>query len=80
MMATKSLYKEITDEYVAAKAYRERYVEPRWKETVQLVVPKYGFFGTDPVWADARYDTIGSECSALLGDGMFGNLSPANSP
>jgi len=79
-MPTKTLHKEITDEYTAVKAYREKYVEPRWKETVELVVPKYGVFGPDPEWADARYDTIGSECSALLGDGMFGNLSPANSP
>jgi hypothetical protein len=74
------LYKELTDEYSQLKSYRQNYVEKRMKENVQLVAVKYGKFGPDEEWADARYDTIGTECHAFLGEGFFGNISPSSSP
>jgi hypothetical protein len=74
------LYKELSKEYLQLKPYRETYVEPRMKENIELVATKYGKFGTDTEWTDLRYDTIGTECSAFLGEGFFGNISPSSSP
>ena len=78
-MASEELYDELVDEYQECKTYKETYVEPRWKDIVTLVTPKYGVFAQDIKWADARFDSIGTECSVLLGDGMFGNLCPSSS-
>lgn len=75
----KSLYETITDEYTNSKSYREEKIEPRWRDNIQLVAPKYGVFATDPEWPDMRFDSTGTECSLLLADGMFGNLCGADS-
>jgi hypothetical protein len=76
-----AIYKELSDEFTALKHYRENSgVETRMRSAVQLVVPKYGVFGTDPVWPDVRFDTIGTECVSLLGEGFFSNVSPSSSP
>lgn len=72
------LYDELTEDYDLAKTYREKLVEPRWKDVVTLVVPKYGVCGSQTAWGDARFDSMATECSALLADGMFGNLCPSN--
>ena len=77
-MAAPTLYKELNDTFTRAKSYRERFVEKRMKESIQLVVPKYGVFGDQTVWDDMRFDSIGTECSSLLAEGMFGNLCPSN--
>lgn len=72
------LWDELDDDYDLAKTYREQVVEPRWRDVTTLVVPKYGVCGSQVHWDDARYDSMATECSALLGDGMFGNLCPSN--
>lgn len=72
------LYEELEDNYDLAVRYRKANVEPRWRDVISLVVPKYGVCGSQPIWADARFDSMATECSALLGDGMFGNLCPSN--
>jgi hypothetical protein len=72
------LYDELEEDYDLAVDYRQKFVEARWRDVVSLVVPKYGVCGTQAVWPDGRYDSIATECSTLLGDGMFGNLCPSN--
>jgi hypothetical protein len=76
----KSLYKTLSEEYTASKSYREKNVEKRWEESIRLVAMKYGQFGSDPTWADARFDTVGTECASLTSGAFFSNLTPANAP
>jgi hypothetical protein len=71
------LYDRLTKQYQNAKSYREKYIERRWMEAVGLVLPVYGEYGGETPWPDVRYDSIGTECVELLGDGMFGNLTPS---
>lgn len=79
-MAKKSAFKRLTEEYPILKSYRETYVEPRMKEIVQLVFPRYATFGPDPEWKDSRYDTIGTESATLRSKGFFSNCSPSAAP
>lgn len=72
------LYDELEEDYELAVSYRQKNVEPRWKDVVTLAVPKYGVCGSQTPWSDARYDSMATECSALMADGMFGNLCPSN--
>jgi len=72
------LYEDLNDTYTLAKKYREVHVETRWQDVIKLVVPKYGTCGSQAVWSDARFDSMATECSSLLADGMFGNLCPSN--
>jgi hypothetical protein len=75
-----NLFQELKDEYTKLKSYRENFVESRMRDSVQLVVPKYGVFGSDTKWPDIRFDTIGTECAWLRAKGFFGNMSPSAAP
>lgn len=71
-------YDALLKEYTQAKAYKDKYITPKDEEVVNLVLPEYGEFGSDPDWEDMRYDSIGTECLVQLADGMYGNLTPSS--
>lgn len=73
-----ALYESLSRKFESAKAYRNKYVDPKMEEAIELVLPVYGEFGSEPSWPDCRFDSIGTECVELLADGMFGNLTPSN--
>jgi len=50
--------------------------EKRWKKAVQYVMPMLYDWGDLGEWVDKRMDTTATEASALLADGMMGNLCP----
>jgi len=71
-------YDELDREYQQAKSFRRKHVEDTWMDIVSMVLPEYGQFPREEEWDDVRFDSIGTECTTMLADGMFGNLTPSS--
>jgi hypothetical protein len=71
-------FEELERQYIQAKTFRQSRVEDNWRDVVSLVLPEYGEFSHEEEWPDVRFDSIGTECTNMLADGMFGNLTPSS--